>query len=267
MRAASRAAMLNSRLAKDLALGNYLAVVIQAHWRLAMDGIHDLGGMEGFGDVEQDSTETTFHARWEGRVFAMAELAGVAGYFGSVDAFRHAVERIDPIVYLTHGYYGRWLAGIEALFAERGLVRSDELQALVTALGGSVSTVPTTPANPLWQATPEPAGAANTNQREVITRARFVSGEQVATQRYPTPGHTRLPRYARGKVGRIHKCQGGWVYPDSSAHGLGECPQHLYTVAFKGAELWGEGTDPELVVHLDLFEPYLEPLTSVRNSP
>ena len=71
-------------------------------------------------------------------------------------------------------------------------------------------------------------------------------------------GHTRLPRYARGRAGIVEADRGGYVFPDASAEGSGEAPQRLYTVVFSGRELWGEDADPTLSVSLDLWESYLE---------
>ena len=63
---------------------------------------------------------------------------------------------------------------------------------------------------------------------------------------------------ARGRVGRVIDCHGGWVLPDSNAHGRGENPEHLYTVCFSGEELWGPSAEPATSVNIDLFESYLE---------
>jgi hypothetical protein len=96
-----------------------------------------------------------------------------------------------------------------------------------------------------------------TAEREIDQPAKFALGQRVRTQSFGVPGHTRLPAYARGVVGEIVACHVGWVYPDTNAHGKGEQPQHLYTVAFPGEQLWGDGGEPQLEVCIDLFEPYL----------
>ena len=224
-----------------------------------MDGIHDLGGMDGFGPVERDDDEPLFHAEWEAKVFALAGLLATNGLIPSGDAFRHGIERIDPVAYLTHGYYGRWLAGIEGVLGDVELVSSEDRRWAVEAIDPAVRLVPIQGLNPPW------AGARSSNEaresgdrRALATAPRFKTGQTVQTRGYASPGHTRLPRYARGKTGVIHKLNGGWVFPDSNAHGQGEDPQHLYTVAFSGAELWGADGDQNLAVYLDLFEPYLQ---------
>ncbi len=223
-----------------------------------MDGIHDLGGMGGFGPVEREDDEPLFHAQWEAKVFALAEILGVDGLIPSTDAFRHGIERIDPVAYLTHGYYGRWLAGIEGLLGDLEVVSREDLRRAVEALDPSVGLVPIQSLNPPWAgARASDAALESGDCRAMDTAPRFTAGQTVLTQGHAYPGHTRLPRYARGKTGAVHKLNGGWVFPDSNAHGLGEDPQHLYSVAFTGAELWGADGDQNLTVYLDLFEPYL----------
>jgi len=221
-----------------------------------MDGIHDLGGMHGFGPIEREENEPAFHERWEAAVFAMVMAAGRAGATGNADRFRHAIERIDPIAYLTHGYYGRWLGAIETLLAEAGMVDPAEVTARSMALGaapnGRIAARPSPRPDRV-----APARSAD-NRRELRQPPLFATGDPVRTATAVKPGHTRLPRYARGKCGRILCCHDAWVYPDSHAHGQGDQPTHLYTVAFTGTELWGREADPALRVHLDLFEPYLE---------
>ena len=71
--------------------------------------------------------------------------------------------------------------------------------------------------------------------------------------------HTRLPRYARGKVGVVEMCHGCHMSPDSVATDQGDNPQWLYTVVFDSRELWGPDADPTLKISIDAFEPYLDP--------
>ncbi|MCC5887323.1 MAG: nitrile hydratase subunit beta [Gammaproteobacteria bacterium] len=225
-----------------------------------MDGIHDLGGMHGFGAVLREQDEPAFLQRWEAAVFAMVMAAGRAGATGNADRFRHAIERIDPVAYLEHGYYGRWLGAVETLLAEAGIVEQTEITARAQARGGRPDArVAARPA-----ASPDHVPPAKTadNRRQLPTAPRFATGDPVRTATDVKSGHTRLPRYARGKSGRILTCHGAWVYPDNHAHGQGDQPVHLYTVMFTGRELWGREAEPALRVYLDLFEPYLE-LTDV----
>jgi nitrile hydratase len=166
-------------------------------------------------------------------VFALSGVVIAATGF-NVDKFRHAIERLDPVTYLTAGYYGKWLRAIVTLIAEAG-------------------EFPPPPA--------EGHGGRTTARRDVARAPRFRAGDLVRARNLHPPGHTRLPRYARGKLGRVQTIYGAYVFPDTHAHDLGENPQHVYSVAFAGEELWGADAEPGTVVHLDLFEPYLEAAT------
>ena len=194
-----------------------------------MDGIHDLGGMQGFGEVEVQEDAPLFHRPWERRVFGLLNLALGAG-LANVDKFRHAIERMPPAEYLNAGYYGRWLRALETLVAEAGLSE------------GRSSLSP-----------PEPTAV-----RKLERSPRFTVGERVRARRLFKSGHCRLPGYARGRLGAIADMHPAFVFPDTNAHDEGENPQFLYSVAFAGCELWGESCDPGVIVHVDLFEDYLE---------
>jgi nitrile hydratase len=223
-----------------------------------MDGIHDLGGKQGFGAVEREADEPVFHSTWESRVFGMS-LAGAGGAARNIDHARHAIERIDPRAYLTHGYYGRWLGGLEIRIVEAGLLDPAAITRRALELGASPDDlIAARPAAQPDRIDYEPADWGN--RRAFDTAPRFGIGARVRTRMHGVPGHTRLPAYARDRAGVVTDWQGSWVYPDSNAHGHGENPQHLYTVAFTGRELWGESAEQGVVVHLDLFEPYLEPI-------
>lgn len=220
-----------------------------------MDGIHDLGGKWGYGPVVREPDEPVFHDRWEAVIFTLTRTARSAGALQNTDQFRHAVERIEPAAYLTQGYYGRWLGGLENLFVEAGILTPGEIEARLIAVGGD----PDAPiaARPDSGIHPFDPPVENGARRALDRAPRFRPGERVRTGSRPVAGHTRLPAYARGRVGVIQAWHEGWVFPDSNAAGLGEGPEHLYTVAFSGRELWGDGAEPATVVHLDLFEPYL----------
>lgn len=228
-----------------------------------MDGMHDLGGKQGFGAVSREANEPVFHARWESRVFGM-NLVGAGGAARNVDHFRHAVERIDPVAYLTHGYYGRWLGGLETMMVEAGVLDTAAITRRAIEFGARPDDrIASQPASPPDRLDPpkdygDDPPADRGNQRPVQSVARFRVGDRVRTLSHGVRGHTRLPAYARDRRGSVVSTHAGWVYPDSNAHGRGEQPQHLYTVAFDGAELWGVEAEAGVVVHLDLFEPYLE---------
>ena len=208
-----------------------------------MNGIHDMGGMDGFGRIEVEADEPVFHARWEARAFGLNLLTPLGG----IDASRHAVERIPPAEYLSLGYYGRWLRSMEMRLLEQGLLAEGEIEARMEG-------------RPFPSGPPPAPGPARdfTARREIEAAPRFSAGQRVRTRNLQPRGHTRLPAYARGRRGVVAIVHPAFVLPDTSAHGLGENPEHVYAVRFDGRELWGDEAEPGSCVHLDCFESYLE---------
>ena len=217
-----------------------------------MNGVHDMGGMDGFGKVEVEPNEPPFHAKWEGRVLAMQRAMGYAGAW-HIDHSRFAQEKLPPQVYLTASYYQRWALAMEKNVIERGYVGPDEM-----AAGHALR-----PGTPLKRKlTPDviQQGMTRTSfYRQQQGPARFKIGDRVRTKNIHPATHTRLPRYARGKVGVIQMQHGCHMYPDSVATDEGDNPQWLYTVVFEGHELWGPDADPTSKISIDAFEPYLDP--------
>jgi nitrile hydratase len=216
-----------------------------------MNGIHDLGGMTCFGPVIAEAGEPVFHSDWERRVFAINVAAG--GALGSIDYRRHGIERIAPVEYLRSSYYEKWLARVELLAVETGLVSAEEL-----ATGHSAA--PSAGPAP----GPEEVDAVIRRGRPATRESdrplpRFVVGERVRARNLNPAGHTRLPRYVRGRVGYVHAIHGTHVFPDTNAHSLGENPQPLYSVAFSATELWGPAANGRDRLYIDLWEDYLEP--------
>ena len=202
-----------------------------------MNGAHDMGGAHGFGPVVAEVDEPAFHADWERRVFALTIALGASGEW-NIDASRSAREDRPPAEYLDKSYFELWLAGLERLLAERGVlerppgrVLAAEDVAATLARGGPV-------------------------ERPARRDPRFAVGDRVRTRNTHPRGHTRLPRYARGRIGTVELIHGCHVYPDRNARFEGEDPQWLYTVRFSAHELWG--TDAAQSVSIDAFEPYLE---------
>jgi len=216
-----------------------------------MNSIHDLGGLHGFGPIEYEPDEPVFHEAWEGRVFGMSlSLAGSDG--PNLDAARHRSERLDPVAYFQNGYFGRWLAAVEMMLYEEGLLVTDELEARLTGAAPRIrSKTPPTPR------TDPPLRGLNFI-REIDTPPKFRSGQPVRTRNHQPAGHCRLPAYARCKKGRVIRVHEAMVFADTNAHNLGENPQYVYTIEFDGEELWGEVAESRTVVNLDLFESYLE---------
>jgi nitrile hydratase subunit beta len=218
-----------------------------------MDGIHDMGGMDGFGKVEPEANEPVFHAPWEGRVLAMQRAMGFARAWNT-DMSRFAQERLPPPVYVTVSYYKRWALAMENNVVERGLADADELAAGHALRAGEKLSRKLTPeviANGFQRG----SFARDTNQP-----ALFKVGDRVRARNIHPKGHTRLPRYVRGHVGEVVLMHGCHVFPDAAVLAIdNENPQWLYTVRFDGRELWGPDGDPTLKVSVDAFEPYLEP--------
>ncbi len=217
-----------------------------------MNGGQDLGGMMGFGPIVGEPEGAVFHAEWEKRALALTLGAGALGEW-NIDMMRHARETLHPVDYLSSSYYEIWVKGLEKLIVARGLATPEEL-----AAGRALEPAkPTRP--PLAASSVAPLLAKGTPcDRPASAPARFAVGDRVRTLNINPSGHTRLPRYARGKHGRIERIHGVFVFPDASAHGLGPSPQWLYLVRFPGAELWGSDGDPDIFVSIDAWESYLE---------
>ena len=216
-----------------------------------MDGVHDMGGMHGFGTVEPEPNEPVFHAEWEARCLALNRAMGAAGAW-TIDEGRAGIEELPPVVYLSRSYYGKWALRLENMVVKLGFAGADEI-----AAGHALR-----PGKPLKRRFDLGAVARTLTRgsfgRPAQAPARFKIGDRVRTRNIHPPTHTRLPRYARGRVGVIEASRGCHVFPDSVAIGAGEDPQWLYTVLFAGRELWGENADPTLTVSIEAFEPYLE---------
>lgn len=224
-----------------------------------VNGVHDLGGMHGLGPVQREADEPVFHAPWEGRVLAMQRALSVHRLL-VIDEYRHAIERLPPADYLTFSYYQKWLAGLERLAVEKGILTREEIDARAAHYAASPDAPLPTRVDPDLVDRAERMQTSRAHFDRPATRpARFAVGDRVRTRREQPRGHTRLPRYARGRLGTIHAVHGFYVFPDTVAHGAGEDPQPLYSVCFEGAELWGESTEPRERLYLDLWERYLEP--------
>ena len=220
-----------------------------------MNGGQDLGGMMGFGAIAPDPDEPVFHADWERRTFAMAMAMGTTGAF-NIDMSRFARETLPPPEYMLSPYYAIWFKALEKLMLERGYVAPDEI-----AEGRSLGE-PKPLIKGVLKGEDVPgrfaSGAGFPADRPAPGPAAFAEGDAVRTRNIHPTGHTRLPRYTRGRLGRVERVHGAHVFPDSAAHGRGEAPQWLYTVRFEGRELWGPDTDPNLAVSINAWESYLE---------
>jgi nitrile hydratase subunit beta len=202
-----------------------------------MNGPQDMGGHMGFGPIAAEANEPVFHHEWERRAFALTLAMGMTGSW-NIDTSRHARERIPSQEYWASSYYEIWFKGLLTLLKERGV--DTPVKRIATA--GLV---------PGILAKGGPANRARDGE------ASFTVGDKVRTRNINPSGHTRLPRYARGKLGEVSLIHRTHVFPDSSAHGKGDDPQWLYSVRFTARELWGHETDDTVMI--DCWEPYLDP--------
>ena len=217
-----------------------------------MNGVHDMGGMHGMGPIQYESNEPVFHEPWEARVFAL-QRAVRAGAKWTGDASRHAVELIPAPEYLRMSYYEQRLHALIELVVKDGLVTRAEVES-----GRPAPDSPKAAPALIASAVPGVVAKGKPASREVEVEARFGVGQRVRVRNIHPPGHTRLPRYARGKLGTIHGDHGVFVYPDTNAHSLDEKPQHLYSVRFAARELWGEQASERDAVYIDMWDDYLE---------
>jgi nitrile hydratase len=218
-----------------------------------MNGIHDMGGMHGFGPIGPEPNEPVFHAMWEERVFALSAAVGAWGRW-TTDESRQTIERMPPADYLMATYYEKWLRGMIENAVRHGLITREE-----------VETGQRDAAAPIVVPKLAVGGVASVMQRgspktrAVERQPIFRLGDTVLTRNIHPTTHTRLPRYARDKRGIIVALHGAHVFPDTLALGQGENPQPLYTVQFQARALWGDAAKSNDTVRLDLWEDYLAP--------
>jgi len=202
-----------------------------------MDGMHDLGGRQGFGAVRYTLDAPAFHAAWEVRANSLYAFAVRSGLF-NMDEYRHAIERMEPRHYLTASYYERSLTSLLTLCVEKGVVTREELE---RRAGGSI---------PL--ASPSAPGRAN-----IATRERYAVGDRVRVRDDHVPGHVRMPGYIRGKSGVVVGISPAYPFPDAHAHGIEAQDEPTYDVRFRSEDLWPDDAE-HAMVHVGVFESYLE---------
>lgn len=217
-----------------------------------MNGGHDLGGMHGLGVInpESETDEPVFHHPWERRVFALTLATGFLGHW-NLDQSRHARERQHPIDYLRNTYYENWLAGLQTLLIDSGLLTEAELQSGFCDKGFPNQEIVLTK-----KEVKAKLQEGKSVELPVATSPQFMIGQEVmVVNRHPI-GHTRAPRYTRGRRGTVIHQHGGHIFPDDHAMG-NQTGQHLYTVCFDAAELWGQDNADNEQVYVDLWESYL----------
>ncbi len=215
-----------------------------------MNGVHDMGGMQGMGPLRIEKNEPVFHEPWEARVFALNRAVGMWGRW-NIDASRHERELLPE--YLRMSYYERFFAGLIELMIKKGLVSRAEIESGRPQPGSEKSKPPLT-ADGVHEMVMRGFPAS----RRSSAIPTFEKGDRVRARNIHPAGHTRLPGYARGKEGTVLRSYGVFVFPDTNAHFKGENPQHLYSVRFMARDLWGSQANAMDSVCLDLWEDYLE---------
>ena len=218
-----------------------------------MNGVHDMGGMHGMGPIRHEAHEPVFHEPWEGRVYAITRVVRAGGGRQNLDNSRHLLELLPPAEYLRMSYYERWYARLTNQLVANGIVTREELDTGRAAAGSPKAEPRVTAAM-----VPDIVVRRNSARREAASAPRFKAGQRVRARNINPTGHTRLPRYARGKSGVIVRDHGVFVFPDSNAAFAGEKPQHVYSVRFTARELWGPDASPRDCVHIDMWDDYLD---------
>jgi len=220
-----------------------------------MNGIHDCGGMDGMGPVKVEKDEPVFHADWEARTFGLNWAIGMNGWWNQ-DEYRHAMEDRPVMDYMRDTYYEKWLYGLERLLVEKGVFTRDQLNSAKT-LGTQTVPAGATPALTV-EKVPVIVRDGFSFRRNEEAKPRFKAGDKVRARNINIKGHTRLPRYARDKIGVIVEDRGVFSFNDSAANEGDERPQHVYSVKFTAQELWGGNASARDTLCLDLWDEHMD---------
>lgn len=218
-----------------------------------MNGVHDMGGMQGMGPIQPEKNEPVFHERWEARLYVLTRAIN-AWRKWNADESRFGIEQIPPAEYLRSSYYEKWFIKLVELSVRTGLVSRSEIESGKPDAGSPKVTPP-------LRADGVPQVALNRGIASAVDpkiAPRFKAGQHVRAKNFNPAGHTRLPRYARGKLGIVNMDHGVYNFPDTNAMGLGEKRQHVYSVRFAARELWGSQASARDAVYLDMWDDYLE---------
>jgi len=228
-----------------------------------MDSIHDVGGRHGLGPIVPEANEPPFHAPWEGRMHGIAVTCQVSGVNATPEQ-RATIEKMPYWLYLVTSYYEKWLYAYERILAAKGIVTTEEIDRRVAKQAATpMPAHPKEPANPsdyakkvrkiIFEGTP--------HDRPIERAPRFKVGDRVRAKTIHPTRHTRLPAFARGKLGEVEVYHGAHCHHEALAEGRGQIPEHLYAVKFLATELWGPDAEGKSdAVYVDLFEDYLEPV-------
>lgn len=223
-----------------------------------MNGIHDMGGLHGFGLVEQELNEPVFHSFWESRVFCMTQVLDTKQIW-NLDEHRHEIELMSPDAYISAGYYGRWLFAMERLLDRKNILRRAEVDQRVEELVAHVEPTSVDDAPRDWPLRGEQRVRWGAWRHEDSVSPRYHIGQKVRIRNIHPEGHTRVTAYARGKIGVVDRVNAeAWVFPDTRAHYQGERTQAVYGVRLCAGDLWGPQAEPNATVFIDLSEEHLE---------
>ena len=219
-----------------------------------MDSVHDLGGKQGHGSIDVHEPVEPFHAEWEARAWAVSRGIGGGAPDITIDWWRHVRETTIPVDYLTRPYLDSWLEADMVTLVDSNICTVEELAT------GKSATLATNEAVSISVACAIAANRASATKfnRQISVEPKFAVGNKVVAKQNTSTGHTRLPGYVRGRIGKIHAHHGAHLFPDAVSKGIEEA-EHLYTVAFSARDLWPEANDRKDIVFLDLWESYLDP--------
>ena len=224
-----------------------------------MNGVHDMGGMHGFGAIDIEAGEPVFHEEWEGRVYGMVtsirEEHDIYGPYGS----RHYIENIPPPRYLASSYYERWMLALQAALVNKGLLTAEELDDRTRQFAADPTSETPKRLDPeLADRVRRRIYAPQPLEQRASAAPLFSVGDAVVVRNIHPEGHTRLPRYVRGKRGVVARIFGAQGFQDEPTI-ADSSPQHVYSVVFEASELWGENAEPNQRLYIDMWECWMEP--------
>ena len=224
-----------------------------------MNGIHDMGGLHGFGPVPAEEDKAVFHSRWESRAYAMTQVLDTMGIW-NLDEHRHEIELMDAAAYLTVSYYGRWLFAMERLLDRKNILRRAEVERRIGEMADDAYTpAPVKSTEREWPLKDGQKIRWGAWRHEEQVYPRFAVGQRVRVRNLHPAGHTRVTAYTRGRVGTVTVVNAqAWVLPDTRAHNAGENLQSVYTVRFAATDLWGPQAETNSWNYIDLSENHLE---------
>lgn len=231
-----------------------------------MNGIHDMGGLHGFGSVDHASNQTSddcvFHSEWESRVFCMTQVIDTKGIW-NLDEHRHEIELMNAADYINDGYYGRWLFAMESLLHKKNILKREDVQLRIKEMMADLREYTSPNKQTLaWPLANDKKVSWGACRHDVTINPAYSKGQTMRVRNIHPPGHTRVTAYSRGKIGVIDKVNNQpWVLPDTRAHYQGENVQAVYTLKFSAQTLWGPQAEANQFLFIDLSEDHIEPVT------